>query len=93
MDKDEDILRVPLHMSALPYIEDVCAHAISTKLSRVFLAHQIGVFVVFFQCEIILSISQTRSVPALGKDKKTRTTAQWSHNGRTSIRGVIVMLI
>ena len=47
MDKDEDILRVPLHMSALPFIEDVCAHAISTKLSRVFLAHQIGFSVVF----------------------------------------------
>ena len=55
---------------------------------KLFLTHQIGIFVVY-ACRIILSYIP--AIPARGKDKK-RTAARLLHVGRTSIRDVIVMV-
>ena len=52
-----------------------------------FLAHQIGISVVFTHVSILSHIP----VPALRKDK-TQTAACWPQAGRTSIHDVVVML-
>ena len=69
----------------LPYLLSQTARSASRKDNTTFLAHQIGISVVFTH-EILSYIA----IPASGKDNK-QTAARWPHTVRTSIRVVTIM--